>query len=40
MRERAALVAGTFDLESPASGGTRVRLRVPVGNHQSSVVQS
>jgi len=28
MRERAALVGGTLDIESPPSGGTRVRLRI------------
>lgn len=30
MRERAALVGGTFELGQPAGGGTRVRLRVPL----------
>jgi signal transduction histidine kinase len=28
MRERAALVGGTLDIESPPTGGTRVRLRI------------
>jgi signal transduction histidine kinase len=31
MRERAALVGGTLDVDSSVSGGTRVRLRVPIG---------
>jgi signal transduction histidine kinase len=30
MRERAAVVGGTLDLDSRATGGTRVRLRVPL----------
>lgn len=30
MRERAALAGGTLELESPAGGGTRIRLRVPI----------
>jgi len=30
MRERAALVDGTLDVEAPSTGGTRIRLRVPI----------
>lgn len=37
MRERAALVDGTLDIERPDEGGTRVRLRVPVGNQPSEI---
>ena len=37
MRERAALVDGTLDIETPPGGGTRVRLRVPITNHQSQI---
>jgi signal transduction histidine kinase len=39
MRERAALVGGTLEIESPPTGGTRVRLRVPspIKNHESRI---
>jgi signal transduction histidine kinase len=37
MRERAALVGGTLEVESPATGGTRVRLRVPITDRQSAI---
>ena len=32
MRERAALVGGTLDVETPAGGGTRIRLRAPIAD--------
>jgi signal transduction histidine kinase len=39
MRERAALVDGTLDVEAPSTGGTRIRLRVPIPitNRQSPI---
>ena len=37
MRERAALVDGTLDVETPSTGGTRICLRVPIANHQSPI---
>ena len=36
MRERAALAGGTLTIDSPSSGGTRVRLRIPLPGRDGS----
>jgi signal transduction histidine kinase len=35
MRERAELVGGTIEFTRPSAGGTRVRLRVPLGGPEA-----
>ena len=42
MRERAAIVGGTLDIEHPSSGGTRIRLCVPlrVADAEASALRS